>query len=173
MSHPARKLFRGLDHVGLTVPDVEAAVAYYTEVFGARRQYTMGPLDSRDMPPASRGDWTASHINVADARLTFVGMELLPGLNVEIYQFDRADRPRTGAARNCDQGYHHLALRVNDVEAAAAYLLKNGFTACEGPIVPPDGPLLGSRNWYLADPWGNQFELMEYGQMAFMAHPMN
>jgi hypothetical protein len=37
----------------------------------------------------------------------------------------------------------------------------------QGPIVPPGGPLEGSRSWYLCDPWGNYFELMEYRAMAF------
>jgi len=158
----------GIDHIGLTVPDLEAAVRFYESVFGAKVLYRMGPLDSREMPPAATGDWTRGHINVADARLSFVGMQLLPGLNVEIYQFERPTPSGRAAPRNCDLGYHHIALRVKDVAAATGFLRSKGFTIFEGPIDPPDGPLYGSKAQYLADPWGNQFELMEYEQMAFM-----
>jgi glyoxylase I family protein len=158
----------GIDHVGLTVPDLEAAVRFYEDVFNGRVLYRMGPLDSREMPPAATGDWTKGHINVADARLSFVGMQLFPGLNVEIYQFERPANAGRAAPGNADLGYHHIALRVGDVAAATAYLRSKGFRIYEGPIDPPDGPLHGSKAQYLADPWGNQFELMEYEAMNFM-----
>ena len=160
--------FRGLDHVGMTVPNVEEAVKFYTDVFGGRVLYRMGPLDSRDMPPTPAGDWTASFIDVPDAKVKFVGVQVADTLVLEIYEYERPRNAGGPAPRNCDLGGHHLALRVDDVDAAARYLESRGCRMMQGPIVPPGGPLAGSRSWYFADPWGNYFELMEYREMAFM-----
>lgn len=152
----------------MTVPNVEEAVKYYLDVFGGRVLYRMGPLDSRDMPSTPAGDWTASFIDVPDARVKFVGVELANSLVLEIYEYERPAATSHQPPRNCDIGGHHLALRVDDVEATAEYLRSKGCKMMQGPIVPPGGPLEGSRSWYFADPWGNYFELMEYREMAFM-----
>ena len=160
--------FRGLDHIGITVPNLDKAIAFYLDAFGGRVLYRMGPLDSRDMPQDDGGDWTAQFIDVPDARVTFAGVRLAGTLLLEIYQYDRpsvASQP----PRNCDLGGHHIALRVDDVVAAAEYLRAKGCRLMRGPIVVPGGPLLGSRSWYFADPWDNYFELMEYERMAFMS----
>lgn len=150
------------------MPNLERAIAFYLDAFGGRVLYRMGPLDSRDMPKENGRDWTADFIDVPDARVTFAGVRLADSLLLEIYQYDRP----SGAARpphNSDLGGHHIALRVDDVEAAAEHLRSKGCRMMRGPIVVPGGPLLGSRSWYFADPWDNYFELMEYEQMAFMS----
>ncbi len=167
---PARSAvrFRGLDHIGITVPNLDNAIAFYIDAFGGRVLYRMGPLDSRDMPRASDRDWTADFIDVPDARVKFAGVELAGSFLVEIYEYERptgSHRP----PRNSDLGGHHIALRVDDLDAAADHLRSKGCRMMRGPIVVPGGPLLGSRSWYFADPWDNYFELMEYEQMAFMA----
>jgi catechol 2,3-dioxygenase-like lactoylglutathione lyase family enzyme len=163
---PAR--FRGLDHVGMTVPDVEAAAAYYVDLFGGQILYRMGPFDSREMPPAGAEDWTAAHIGVPDAALKFIGVRVAETLMLELYEFSRPGDRRMRPPTNADMGPHHLALRVDDVDAAAGYLAAKGCKMMSQRIIPPAGPLLGSRSWYFRDPWGNTFELMEYQSMAFM-----
>jgi glyoxylase I family protein len=160
--------FRGLDHIGVTVPDLEKAIAFYLDAFGGEVLYRMGPLDSRDMPHEDGRDWTANYIDVPDALVSFAGVRLAGGLLLEIYQYQRP----AGASwppRNSDPGGHHIALRVDDVESAAEHLRAKGCRLMRGPIVVPGGPLLGSRSWYFADPWENYFELMEYERMAFMS----
>ena len=172
MDHGQSKIrFRGLDHIGMTVPDLDAAVKFYLDAFGGTVLYRMGPLDSRDMPAAAKGDWTASFIDVPDARVTFVGIRIAEALQLEIYEYERPVTARKQPPRNSDVGGHHLALRVDDVDAAARHLESKGCKLMEGPIVVPGGPLYGSRSWYLTDPWGNYFELTEYERMSFMQAP--
>ena len=160
--------FRGLDHIGVTVPSLDEAIAFYIDAFGGQVLYRMGPLDSREMPRVGQRDWTADFIDVPDARVKFAGVRIAGTLILEIYEYER---PAGGATppRNSDLGGHHIALRVDDVEAAAEHLRAKGCRMMRGPIVVPGGPLFGSRSWYFADPWGNYFELMEYEQMTFMS----
>lgn len=159
--------FRGLDHIGMTVEDVDAVVAFYLDTFGGEILYHMGPLDSREMPQVGGRDWTGGHIDVPDARVRFTGIRIAGTLQLEIYQYERP-KGETTPPRNFDIGGHHFALKVDDIDTATEYLRRKGCAIMEGPIVPPDGPLLGSRSQYLRDPFGNYFELMEYDRMAFM-----
>jgi glyoxylase I family protein len=115
MSNRATKIrFRGLDHVGMTVPNVEEAVRFYVDAFGGRVLYRMGPLDARQMPSTPAGDWTASFIDVPDALVKFVGVEIAETLVLEIYEYERPAGTRQ-PPRKFDNGGHHLALRVDDV----------------------------------------------------------
>lgn len=167
-TNPTGVRFRGLDHVGVTVPNLEEAVSFYIGTFGGRVLYRMGPLDSREMPRDGEADWTASYIDVPDARVKFAGVQLAGSLVMEIYEYERPRSVTASAPANSDLGGHHIALRVDDVDAAAEHLRARGCRMMRGPIVVPGGPLFGSRSWYFADPWGNYFEIMEYERMAFM-----
>lgn len=166
---PSAVRFRGLDHIGVTVPNLEKAIEFYIAAFGGRVLYRMGPLDSRDMPRDGERDWTGGFIDVPDARVKFAGVQLAESLLLEIYEYERPAGATRPPPKNSDPGGHHIALRVDDVGAAADHLRSKGCRMMSGPIVVPGGPLLGSRSWYFADPWGNYFEIMEYDRMAFMS----
>ena len=90
----------GADHIGLTVPDIDAAVAFYTDAFDARELFRMGPFDAADLPRSTDGrDWTDTHVNVPDARLRFAVLELAPGLRLELFAYERPVDARTEAPR--------------------------------------------------------------------------
>jgi catechol 2,3-dioxygenase-like lactoylglutathione lyase family enzyme len=145
MADHDRPLFLEADHVSWTVPDLDAAVRFYTEVFGATELFRMGPLDAADIPPGDDGrDWMASHVNV----------------NFQLVQYDKPDDRRTELPRNCDRGGHHLGLRVDDVDKAARYLAAHGCTVME-TIVIDAGPLAGHKNLYVLDPFGHQLEIVD------------
>ena len=60
-----------VDHVGLTVPELDIAVKFYCDVIGGHELYRLGPFDAVEMPRMADGrDWTEAHIYVAGARLT-------------------------------------------------------------------------------------------------------
>jgi len=44
-----------VDHVGLTVPDLDPAVRFYCDVFGGHELYRLGPFDAAEMPRMSDG----------------------------------------------------------------------------------------------------------------------
>lgn len=149
------------DHVSFTVADLAAAIAFYSDAFGAEELFRIGPIDAADLPAMPDGrDWMEAHVGVAGARLTLVMLKLTDGLNLQLAQYDapadRAARP----PRVCDIGGHHLGLRVDDVDKAARYLATKGCTVME-VIALSDGPLAGKKNLYVRDPFGNPLEIVD------------
>lgn len=157
----SRPRFLAVDHVSRTVRDLQAAIAFYTEVFGASVLFQIGPIDAADLPPGPDGrDWMEAHVGVPGARLSLAMLQLAPNLKVQLIQYDKPDDRRQRMPRNCDLGGHHVALLVEDVEAAAAWLAGRGCKVLE-TIAMDNGPLAGKKNVYVQDPWGHQFELVD------------
>ena len=153
---------RRADHVALTVPDLDAAVTFYTDAFEARELFRMGPFDAADLPRSADGrDWTETHVNVRDARLRFSVLLLAPGLRLELFAYERPADGRTTAPHNCDVGGHHIGLLVEDLDAATNVLRSRGVTVLEA-IVIDEGPMAGTSSAYAVDPWGNHLELVAY-----------
>lgn len=158
---PEKPQILAVDHVSWTVPDLDAAVAFYRDVLGGEELFRMGPLDAADMPRDADGrDWMATHVNVPGARLTLVMMKLTDNMNFQLVQYDKPDDRRQELPRNCDRGGHHLALRVDDVDKAIAYLTAHGCTAME-IIHIEAGPLAGKKNVYMTDPFGHSLEIVD------------
>ena len=156
-----RPRFLAVDHVSRTVPDIQAAIAFYTQAFGASVLFQVGPIDAADIPPGPDGkDWMETHVGVKGAKLTLAMLQLAPNLKVQLVQYDKPSDRKQVMPRNCDLGGHHIALLVADVEAAAAWLKQQGCTVLE-TIAMDQGPLAGKKNVYVADPWGHQFELVD------------
>ncbi|WP_040481633.1 VOC family protein [Luminiphilus syltensis] len=156
-------MFRKVDHVSLTVEDIDEAIEFYTRVMGAELRYRMGPFDAREIPRGEDGrDWTDAHVQVPDARLNIAMLKLCENLGMELFQYDRPEDAATVPPRNCDVGARHICLQVDDVEAAINYLAENGCSAMAGPIVSEGGPAPDSLSWYVTDPFGHQMELVQY-----------
>lgn len=158
---PEKPQFLSVDHVSWTVPDLEAALAFYTNVIGATELYRMGPMDAAEIPVGADGrDWMETHVGVAGARLTLVMLKLTDNMNFQLVQYDKPTDQRQKPPRNCDRGGHHLGLKVDDVDKAIAYLTAHGCTALE-TIHIDAGPLAGKKNVYVLDPFGHQLEIVD------------
>jgi len=144
-----------VDHVGVTVPDLDQAHAFFTDVLGCEYMYTLGPFAHDDT-------WMSEHLNVADdtvmRRLHFYR---LGGQAIfEVFEYQAADQ-RTAPPRNSDTGGLHVALYVDDLDAAVARLHALGLRVLGEPTVST-GPSAGQRWVYFLSPWGMQFELVSY-----------
>ena len=148
---------RGLDHVALTVPDMDQAVAFFTDVLGCSKPaYSIGPLAFPD-------DWMQVHINV-DARAEITKLEMLRcfiGSNVELFQYKAEGQNKT-EPRNSDIGGHHLGFYVDDMDAAVAYMKSKGVKLLGDPTRFAQGPLAGETIEYFLTPWGAQMEMLTY-----------
>jgi catechol 2,3-dioxygenase-like lactoylglutathione lyase family enzyme len=159
-----------VDHVGLTVPNLEAAARFYCDIIGGYELYRIGPFDAAEMPRMNDGrDWAEAHINVAGARLTIAMLSIGPNLMLELFQYDQPPERQGRPPRNCDCGGHHIAFKVENLEAAKKHLADRGCKVMDGPIVLDQGPCATTRVNYVLDPWGNQLELVEYTMQAFEA----
>lgn len=161
MSVTDRPNFLAADHVSFTVPDLEAAIAFYVDVFGAEELFRFGPIDADEIPRDDEGrDFMETHVGIPGARLALAMLRLTDNLNLQLVKYDKPAGRRTDRPRHCDAGGHHLALRVDDVEKASAYLEARG---CEVQqiIAIEAGPLAGKKNLYVRDPFGNPLEIVD------------
>jgi len=94
---------RGLDHLGLTVPDVDAAVDFFCDVLGCEELYTLGTFKVEE------GDWMTEHLNVhVRAEITNIRMiRIGQSANVELFEYEAPDK-REELPRNSDNGAGHL-----------------------------------------------------------------
>jgi catechol 2,3-dioxygenase-like lactoylglutathione lyase family enzyme len=147
---------RGADHIGMTVPDLAQAEAFFGRVLGCKTLARNGPLSSSD-------DWLARHVGV-DARSRIRAMAMLhcgAGANLELFEWSAPDQDRR-QPRNSDYAGHHLSFYVDDIQAAAAWLRKNGVDTYDGPFTTQDGDYGGQWVLYFRTPWGAHLELVSY-----------
>jgi catechol 2,3-dioxygenase-like lactoylglutathione lyase family enzyme len=146
---------RGTDHFGFTVPDLDAAEQFLVDVLGAEKMYALGAKQADD-------DWMREHIGVHPRTLIreIRFYRLGNGTNLEVFQYDAADG-QAPQPRNSDIGGHHLALYVDDMDAAVRYLRSVGVPIMGDPTASAQGAL-GQRWVYFLTPWGMQFELVSF-----------
>jgi catechol 2,3-dioxygenase-like lactoylglutathione lyase family enzyme len=134
-----------LDHTGHVVPDLDAALAFFTDVLGCT-------IVSRHGPLADEGDAMAriygAHPRAA-VRFAFVELH---GRRIELTEWQAPDQ-QAFAPRACDVGGSHIAVGVTDLAAAMDFLRSQpGVTLFEES---PRGFV------YFTAPWGMLLQLVE------------
>ena len=146
---------RGIDHVGITVPDIEQATAFFADVLGCELLYEREP--PRDDSPRDRlGVPAGSRIRAVRF------LRCANGANVELFEFYSPDQ-RGAPPRPSDVGIQHLAMYVDDLDAAVEHLRRHGVNLMSGPN-PLPGPEAGEGNRfiYARTLWGLTVELISY-----------
>ena len=131
----------GLHHVGATVRDLDASIAWYRDTLGFELLSTYG--------------WPG-------VRAAFIGRG---DIRIELFQ-NEAATPMSEDRRRPDTnlkigGIGHLALAVADLEAAVAELQKRQVEIVAPPRDVPDGS--GSRFAFIHDNEGMLVELFQPG----------
>ena len=145
----------GLDHVGLTVPDLDAAVSFFVEVIGADFVYAGDAIGGRPEDEAFMAEALDVHPK-ATCRYSF--LRCRNGLNLELFEYSAPDQIRA-RPRNSDWGGHHIALYVDDIHAAVAHLKAHGVRILGEPMTITTGNSAGASWVYFLAPWGLQMEL--------------
>ncbi|MFC5442479.1 VOC family protein [Rhizobium halophytocola] len=148
---------RGHDHTGITVPDLKQAVGLFTDILGCQTALSFGPIaDDKGsfMTDALGVDPKAEIEKVTMVRCGF-------GSNIELFQYAAPDQ-RDLKQKNSDIGAFHIALYVDDIAAAKAYLDQNNVATRLGPIPITEGENGGQSILYFQAPWGLQFEAISY-----------
>jgi catechol 2,3-dioxygenase-like lactoylglutathione lyase family enzyme len=145
----------GVDHIGFTVPDLEQARTFLVGVLGCEYMYSLGPFESDD-------DWMREHLNV-HPRAVMDQLHFFRCGDQAIFEVFCYAAPDAGTIvpKNSDVGGHHVALYVDDLDAAIDYLRSLGVTVLGEPTASK-GPSEGQRWVYFLAPWGMQFELVSY-----------
>jgi glyoxylase I family protein len=139
MADPAAPVAR-LDHVGLTVGDLQAAVSWFCEVFGLVPELTLR-VDALDLS-----------IEMLVHPVYGYRLELLhrPGSLA-------GRKPGTPGEAALREGYGHVAFDVTDLDGAYHRAVTRGAR----PVMPPrPSPEPGVRMAFVADPEGNLIEFL-------------
>ena len=148
---------RGTQHLGITVPNVEEAAAFFTDVIGCESFYSIGPFGPFD------NNWMTENLNV-DKKAVIKTAHLMrcgngPGL--EIFEYTAPDQKKQ-PPRNSDIGGHHLAFYVDDMAAAVKFLEDKGIKILGKPHTFTDTGMSGLTWVYFMAPWGMQLEIVSY-----------
>ena len=73
------------------------------------------------------------------------------GSNIELFDYDAPDQ-KTVQPRNSDIGGHHIAVYVDDIQAAADYFKAKGIRTLMGPLPVSEGPAAGQTILYFFAP---------------------
>jgi catechol 2,3-dioxygenase-like lactoylglutathione lyase family enzyme len=132
-----------LDHVGLAVAGLEAAAAWFCDVFGLVPELSLR-VDALDLS---------------------IEMLVHPALGYRLELLRRpgsapagaAGKPATPGEAALRLGYGHVAFDVTDLDAAYNRAVGRGAR----PVMPPcPSPEPGVRMAFIADPEGNLIELL-------------
>ena len=148
---------RGHDHTGVTVPDMAQAIDFFTNVLGCHAAMTFGPF--KDDKGTFMQDVLDVDRTAVIEQITMVRCHA--GSNIELFKYTAPDQ-KTAIPKNSDIGGMHIALYVDDVQAAKDYLDSKHVKTLKGPIPIKEGPAAGETILYFNAPWGLQFEAISY-----------
>ncbi|MBF9060001.1 VOC family protein [Rhodobacterales bacterium HKCCSP123] len=157
----------GTDHVGFTVPDVEAATRFFVDVIGCEVVFEIGPFIADD-------DWMQVHLDVHPRAVikTLRMLRCKNGPAFELFEYD-LDGANQAPPPNSDVGAAHLGFMVEDMDAALAHLRAHGVEVLGEPTTMTEGPSEGLTWVYFKAPWGMALELVSYpdGMAVTRANP--
>ena len=114
---------RGLDHVSVSVADLDRSLAFYRDLLGLRVRET----------GEEEGGQMATIVGFPGVRFRYADVELGDGRILELLQYlEPAGRPMT--QRTCDPGSGHIAFLVADIDEAYAELVGAGVTVRSAPV---------------------------------------
>lgn len=149
----------GIEHVGITVPDMDAAERFFQQAFHA---VTLYALIDKEQVPSGGEEITAMNGLRPDTAMKEVRMlRLGNGANVELFSLTGYQRER--AAGMNDVGLTHLGVYCADIEAATRQ-----FVAAGGELLAGPNPLSGceggegNRFHFGKTPWGMLVEFIRF-----------
>jgi len=147
--------WHGIDHVGITVPDVEQATRFLVDIIGCEELINEGPVS------VPEGDWMRRQFDV-HPRTTMQKLRMLRcryGSNIELFEWRSPDQ-RQVFPKLSDYGGNHYSFTVDDIQAAMAYLTENGVELLNEPLNTEEGDMAGDSIIYFKTPWGSYMELV-------------
>lgn len=140
---------RALNHVGLTITNLERTLEFYRNAFG--------------IEPVIRGKGGGGDVErslgLAGASIAFAFLEF-GNARIELLQFDRPAGKDNDRWVN-DAGVAHVCFEVDDVWESYRQMAARGVDFVSPPITLEDGPLTGLSYVYFRDPDGIALQLYQ------------
>ena len=148
--------FRAIDHIGLSVPDLDQAIDFFVDVLGAEEFFRHGPYGPSGEQSRRQFD------RHPDSIVEGIAMVRLGPMNIELLEYSAPDQ-RTEWPSTSDHGGHHVAFYVDDLDASVERLRAAGVRVLGDPM-PLPGPESGpdGRFIFFRTPWGLFLELVSY-----------
>lgn len=149
---------RGMDHVGITVENLEAATRFFQQAFDAQVIYDSVAADDDSL----EGEEPESILRVAKgttiSAVRMLKLQYGPGLEL----FEMHAPEQSAPVRPSDYGLQHFAVYVDDIDESIRL-----FEAAGGEMFTDPQPLMfptevGEGNFfcYGRTPWGSVIELI-------------
>jgi catechol 2,3-dioxygenase-like lactoylglutathione lyase family enzyme len=147
------------DHVGVVVPDLEAAITFFEGALGGQCVLQHGPYRGVSGDPDMQVRQFARH---RDTQVEGIAVVHVADVVLELLQFSAPDQ-RSEPPRTSDAGGHHVAFYVDDLDGAVAHLRARGVQVLGEPM-PLPGPESGeqARFVFALTPWGLALEFVSY-----------
>lgn len=150
---------RGVEHIGITVPDIAEAEQFFINALDATVLYRIVPNNDADKS-ISGDQLTTVNGFPADMRITGLSMlRLKNGCNIELFQV--LPRPAVKSSSIGHEGISHFSVYVDDIQAAAQRLKAHGAQFFDGPgdcFAQETGQ--GNQTWFCRAPFGVLIELI-------------
>lgn len=146
---------RYVDHMGITVPDINQAMRFFVDVIGADLLWVESEGTGTQTPLDMQGIFNVDKRSSITLSLLRFG----PNVNLELMQYKAPDQNRR-IPKNSDVDVPHIAIYVDDINAATAYLQSKGVQMLKGPNKTAHGPKTGQVIRYFLTPWGSSMELV-------------
>lgn len=149
---------RAVNHVGLSVPDLDAALAWYQSVLGFR---LLTPPTEMAAEDPGLGPALEAMLGPGVKRFRMAHLETGNGVGIQVFEFVE---PRAEAFADGDApwrgGFTHLCVTAPDIEALAEEIERRGGRSSPVFRAIPGKPYAAA---YCRDPWGNVLEINSHG----------
>ncbi len=159
--HPAEQHAtypRNFSHIGISVPDLDAAVKFYTEVLG---WYLIMQPTTIEEDDSAIGEMCTEVFGEGWKRFQIAHLSTGDRIGVELFQFDNQENPENNFEYWKTGIFHFCVQDPNVEELAERILAAGGKKRMEKPryYYPGEKPY---RMIYMEDPFGNILEIYSH-----------
>jgi len=151
---------RGIDHIGITVPDIEKATRFLIEALGAELIYQSVAPDEKDLDNEAQQKTLRLVPGTVIKAIRMLKLKHGPGIEL----FEMHGPEQREPLRASDFGLQHFAVYCDDIDTALQRFKDAGgevFTAPQ-PLGFPTEQGEGNQFCYGRTPWGSIVEFIAY-----------
>ena len=158
MKEEKKEYPRAFSHIGITVPDLDKAVAFYTEVMGF--YIIMPPTEVVEENETAIGQMCIDVFGKGWGTFRIAHLSTGDRIGIELFEF-KESKEQKPTFEPFKTGLFHFSVQDPDVEGLVAKIVEHGGKQ-RMPIreyYPGDKPY---RMCYVEDPFGNVFEIYSH-----------